>query len=346
MPSFNKDQIRYNFEHTSVKRLPWPVVYYDDDSIADALAHRSNALYTLFVPTSQTIIEQPVVCLWEKRPVVALNKSHSVSLVPRDCVVTKEIYEYPHLLKKISAADRPVDIVFIHNGEPDASENYHKLLKICPDAKLLQGVQGRLAAYQAAGNLSTTPWFVAVFAKCQILPALADIKWAPDYWQEPKHYIFHNRNLNTGLTYGHMAPVAYNVRLMLKNPGGLDMTMAQRHTVIPIVVSETCITDPLVSWRTAFREVVKLMDNHTDVSSIETQYRLHRWQYNAQGPDADWQLMGAADAIEYYNSVLGHPDALLKTVEWKWLNDYFYSLHNTDLTTLTTVSTSASLKCQ
>jgi hypothetical protein len=345
VPSFDPDKIKFNFDHSSVKRKPWPVVSYDKDSLSEALIKRDHALYSLFVPSGLSVPEQPIVCLWEKRPVMALNKSHSISLVPRDCVCATEIYQYPYLLKQYCAPDEKTDVIFISNGEPDADANYQRLLSICPDAKLLTGVNGRLAAYKAASSMSTTPWFIAVFAKCQVLPSLVEMNWTPDYWQEPKHYIFHNRNLNTGLTYGHMAPIAYNVRLMLDNRGGLDITLAQKHTVVPEVVSETMLTDPVISWRTAFREVIKLLDANISEISIESQYRLHQWQHNAMGSDADWQLMGAADAIEYYGSLVYH-DELLKTVEWRWLDEYFSQRHSADLTTLTTVSTSVSLRCQ
>jgi hypothetical protein len=71
------------------------------------------------------------------------------------------------------------------------------------------GVNGRVAAYQAAAELSQTPWFFAVFAKLRVNPTF-DWAWQPDRLQEPKHYIFHAFNPTNGLTYGHQAMIAYN----------------------------------------------------------------------------------------------------------------------------------------
>jgi hypothetical protein len=56
-----------------------------------------------------------------------------------------------------------------------------------------RGVTGRVAAYHAAAEMSTTPWFFAVFAKLEVNP-IFDWSWQPDRLQEPKHYIFHALN--------------------------------------------------------------------------------------------------------------------------------------------------------
>ena len=55
-----------------------------------------------------------------------------------------------------------LDIVYISNKEPDAEKYYQHLLKtVKTNNKIhrIDGVQGRNAAYHAAANISTTPWF-------------------------------------------------------------------------------------------------------------------------------------------------------------------------------------------
>ena len=110
-----------------------------------------------------------------------------------------------------------------------------------------------------------------------------------------------HHNLDLELTYGHMAPIAYNKQLMLENTGGLDMTLAQEHAVIPIVLSDTYLTDPWDIWRTAFRETVKLMYYAKTDESIELKYRLHTW-LNAE---QTWYKNGAQDARDFFESVDG-----------------------------------------
>jgi hypothetical protein len=191
--------------------------------------------------------------------------------------------------------------------------------------KISSGVNGRLKAYQAAANMSNTAWFLAVFAKCHMKDDYANFDWRPDYWQKPKHYIFHNHNLDLDLTYGHMAPIAYNKQLMLENTGGLDMTLAQEHAVIPIVLSDTYLTDPWDIWRTAFRETVKLMYYARTDESIELKYRLHTW-INAE---QTWYKNGAQAAIDFFESVDGDWGWIMVTNEWDWLRKRFNALYPT-----------------
>ena len=120
---------------------------------------------------------------------------------------------------------------------------------------------------------------------------------------------------------------------MLNNTGGLDMTMVQQHTVVPLTLSETFLTDSWLSWRTAFREVIKIIHYGRLNNSVETQYRLHCWQNVATGPEAKWQRRGAADAALYYASTDGDADKLMLTSEWVWLKEYFNSRYSAALTT-------------
>jgi hypothetical protein len=86
-------------------------------------------------------------------------------------------------------------------------------------------------------------------------------------------------------------------------------------------------TTPELTWRTAFREVLKLKDDVVKTASIESQHRLYTWLNVAEGAYADWSIKGAEDAVEYYTKVNGDMDKLLLSFEWAWLDDYFNSLY-------------------
>ena len=177
-----------------------------------------------------------------------------------------------------------------------------------------------MAAYQAAAKLSTTPWFFAVFAKLQVEPTF-DWTWQPDRLQEPKHYIFYARNPVNGLTYGHQAMIAYNKNLVLSNPGvGLDFTLDSAHEVVPVLSGTAEYAHTKWSaWRTAFRECIKLKCS----TDVESQYRLDKWRTVDLGrPNGDYSIMGANDAVEYYDSVGGNFDELRKSYDWAWLASY------------------------
>jgi hypothetical protein len=116
---------------------------------------------------------------------------------------------------------------------------------------------------------------------------------------------------------------------MLENTGGLDMTLAQQHAVVPLVISETHLTDPWDIWRTAFRETAKLLYYSKDGNSVELEYRLNKWL----DADQHWYKRGAMDARDYFESTDGEYAWLMLTSEWDWLRKRFDTLYSADLTT-------------
>jgi hypothetical protein len=328
---------KFNFDHAAVSRKPWPVVVYKHDSLAEAVkSHPGRSLYTIYQHYCEKFYTTPEPCLWNNRPVIGMNRSNSVSMVPRDCVVEQEIYEYPHLIKQSdSATDAKMKVIFIHSGESQARINYVRLRDLCPTAKICSNNPslGRLNGYQTAAHLADADWFIAVFAKCWVLDNFENFDWVPDYWQKPKHYIFMNHNTSNDLVYGHMAPIAYNTQLLLKTTGGLDITMAQPHAVVPIKLSSVSLeNDPWLSWRTAFREVIKLLQCSSQNPTVEAQHRLWTWENHATGPDAKWILRGARDARDYYERCGGDIAWLAMSAEWAWCEQYFMGLYSAEHT--------------
>jgi hypothetical protein len=225
-------------------------------------------------------------------------------------------------------SDEPLDIVFISNGEVNADYNYEKLKFYVGDRNCVlrvDGVNGRVAAYHAAANSSSTPWFFAVFAKLEV-DSEFDWTWQPDRLQQPKHYIFHAHNPVNGLEYGHQAMIAYNKTLVLENIGhGLDFTLDSEHEVVPILSGTAYYNmDAWCCWRTAFRECIKLRG----ATDIESQYRLRQWlTVNRAGTVGEWSIRGAQDAVEYYESVDGDFTELKKSYDWEWLSSYAFIKH-------------------
>jgi hypothetical protein len=185
-----------------------------------------------------------------------------------------------------------------------------------------------VAAYHAAAELSTTPWFFAVFAKLQVEKKF-DWAWQPDRMQEAKHYIFHAMNPVNSLVYGHMAVIAYNKQLVMENTApGLDFTLDQAHEVVPMLSGVAYYCDSAwMAWRTAFREVIKLKNSLPDV---EAEYRLDKWltMNSGQSPHSEWSRIGAQDAVEYYDSVGGDFAELRKSYDWVWLSSYAFVKHS------------------
>jgi hypothetical protein len=320
----------------SVPRRPMPVIQHTCDSHVDMVKNTTWAgPLATFTTTDYVPGNMVTVPLWRKetKTVVPLSAGASSVIVPRVAVgdVRTQLYDYAHIDKsRRMLKDHPLDIVFISNGEPYAEFNYQHLTWAvqmegldCNQIHHSKGVNGRVAAYQAAARISTTPWFFAVFAKLEVDHRF-DWNWQPDRMQQPKHYIFHAHNPVNGLVYGHQAMIAYNRKMVLENTGeGLDFTMDQPHEVVPIISGTANYTEsPWMAWRTAFREVLKLKHSLPDV---ENEYRLNMWLGNAgEVKNAEWSQWGAEDAVEYYDQVGGDFAALKKSYEWEWLASYAF----------------------
>jgi len=328
--------INYN-NFPFVQRWPTPAIYYETDNLIEAVQnHTFETPYVLF--TNQKDIVDPVgnsVCLWsdKDRMVIPYTQSKAVSVVPREIKrhLKTQIYDYPYLDQDNDSnffAERPLDIVYISNGEPDEERYYHNLEDDVYGnpfrdrrhrIKWVRGVNGRVAAYQAAARQSTTDWFFAVFAKLEVDDF--DWCWQPDYWQQPKHYIFNARNPVNGLEYGHMGMIAYNKQLVLENNSpGIDFTLSQPHESVPILSGTAHFNqDAWTTWRTAFREVLKLRLFMATQPTVETEHRLTTWLSTAVGNYSDYCLAGARDAVAYYESVAGDTDKLQLSFDWQWL---------------------------
>ena len=324
----------------SVPRRPMPVIEHSEDSHVDVVKNTTwpGPLAT-FTTTDYVPGNMVTVPLWRKetKTVVPLSAGATSVVVPRVAVgdVRTQLYDYAYIDKTHRMLKDPLlDIVFISNGEKYAGfqeQHLHWAVEMeglnCNRIHHSAGVNGRVAAYQAAARLSTTPWFFAVFAKLEVDPKF-DWKWQPDRMQQPKHYIFHAYNPVNGLTYGHQAMIAYNKKMVLENAGaGLDFTLDQPHEVVPMLSGIANYNEtPWMAWRTAFREVLKLKASLPDV---ENEYRLNMWLSNAgEVKNAEWSQWGAEDAVEYYDQVAGNFADLKKSYEWAWLSSYAFMRRN------------------
>jgi hypothetical protein len=325
-----------NFVDKIIPRRPMPVIEHNNDSHVDKVRSESWSGPLALFTTNGMPITIPAVNLWraETRAIVPLSAGASAVIVPRTAVaaVQTQLYDYSVIDKtqRKRHSDQRLDIVFISNGESDATHNWnymrrwgrvsnHRMTRV-------DGVKGRVAAYHAAARASTTQWFFAVFAKLEINPDF-DFEWQPDRMQQPKHYIFHATNPVNGLEYGHQAMIAYNRDLVLANSGtGLDFTLDSAHEVVPINSGIAYYAHtPWMAWRTAFREAIKLRASLPDV---EAEYRLTQWLKHNDHPIEKYSHLGAEDAVEYYESVNGNSTELRKSYEWDWLASYAFMKRN------------------
>jgi hypothetical protein len=311
-----------------------PVVTHDDDTHVDAVLSQDFAGPLAIFSTGQSIsrgLRPPAVSLWREKTktIVPLSPSASSVIVPKVAIpyIQTQLYDYPYIDKTHSndREDAVMDVIFISYDEPDAEQNWNTLARRCDRAKRVHGVAGMEIALEAAANLSSTPWYYAVFAKTQLHEQF-DFSYVPDFMQQPKNYIFDCVNTVNGLQYGHMGIVMYNcegIRALNQAKNfGLDYTLSFAHESVPMV---SCYGDfnqtPYHTWRTAFREVLKLKAGLPDV---ENEYRISQWLKSTESAYSLMSVAGAEDALEYYEEVGGDFDQLKKSYEWSWLSSYAF----------------------
>jgi len=261
---------------------------------------------------------------WEDEKMYTWGETKDIILVPSGKDI-KQLYDFDrHVHFDYDYERKPMDIVFLSYDEPSAGKYWQLLKNKYPRAKRIQGVKGRTQAYHAAAAMSETDYFFAVFPTIELDEGF-DFTFQPDRLREACHYIFHAKNPVNGLEYGHRAVILYNKRLCLSTiHPSLDFTLSQPHTVVPQLCGTSHFNQtPEISWRVAFREVLKLCEMKP---TVESTHRLKKWCELGEGEYATLVQRGALDAVEYYKEVNGDKDALQLSYELDWLKEKFNSI--------------------
>ena len=234
---------------------------------------------------------------WEDVKLYTWGKTNDIMLVPYEKDL-KQFYDIDRIVHYDLDYDiKPMDIIFISYDEPGAEARYNKLKERFPRAKWSKGVTGQTLAYMAAAGMSKTDYFFAVFPKIDIVD---DFKFdfQPDRLKHPCHYIFNCYNEVIDCTYGHDSVILYNKQLVMNTrKPGLDFTLSQPvQTVNTLSAINKLDETPLLAWRTAFREVIKLK---LQKQTVESNYRLKKWLAMGKGKNAEWVNKGAKDGVEF-----------------------------------------------
>ena len=226
---------------------------------------------------------------------------------------------------------QPYDVVFISYDEPYADKNYQDLLKICPKAKRVNGVTGIHNAHIAAAKLCETDYFFVVDADAKIIENIFDYKI--DFYAPERVSVWRSKNPINDLVYGNggvkLLPRMATIRMRTDKP---DMTTSICHNYQPIMkisnINEFNV-DPFTTWRSAFRECVKLsskiIDNQID---LETEERLDIWcTVGIDKPYGKYAIDGAKLGREYGLNNRGNIEMLSKINDFTWLKELYDRFH-------------------
>jgi len=215
------------------------------------------------------------------------------------------------------------DINFISFNESSAEKNYQHLRSRFPLVKRVKNIQGIHNAHITAAVQSFTKMIWVVDADA-IITDNFNFDFLTD--KEDTVYVWHSKNPINGLEYGYGGVKLLPRKLLLNlDKNTLDMTtsISENFNVIPEVSNITQFnTDPFNTWKSAFRECVKLSSKSIiRQDNYETEERLNAWC--TVGKDKEfgkYAIIGANQGKDYAES---NPDALHMINDFDWLKKQF-----------------------
>lgn len=222
------------------------------------------------------------------------------------------------------------DIVFLSYQEPNADGHWGIFRRRFPRAMRVDGIEGIVAAHQAAANLCRTRYFWVVDGD-NIVNDDFDFKFQWDRRDHLKDRVAVWRALNnvTGQIYGYGGVKLLPRRPVLNvAPTVADFTTSISEHFHPIdeVASTTIINATAFdAWKAGFRECTKLASGIIrGGNEEENRERLAGWKEDHDGAYfGEYVSIGAREG-ERYGTVHAHdPGALAMINNWEWLRERF-----------------------
>ena len=211
------------------------------------------------------------------------------------------------------------DIIFISYNEVNADKNFIRLKERFPLAKHVKGVEGIHQAHIAAAKRSFTPMFWVVDADAIVLDTF-NFDYKVTIEEHDIVHVWRSRNPVNGLEYGYGGVKLLPKKLTIDmDVTSTDMTMniSTRFKAMEEVSNITAFnTDPFSTWRSAFRECVKL----SVIDNEESQHRLSAWcTLNDAVPYGFYAYSGALAGQSYGEKNASNKEALSKINDFTWL---------------------------
>lgn len=208
------------------------------------------------------------------------------------------------------------DVIFISYNEINAEKNWKRLLKKAPWAKRVQGVKGIFQAHKAAAKLSSTEMFYVVDGDAWIVDDF-NFDYKPGIFDLDCTYIWKSQNPYNNLNYGYGGVKLFSRSKLLKmkkwTKTDLTLSVSKKIKVMDSISNITYFnTDEFNTWKSAFREAVKLsQQNNLDF--------LISWVTKEKVKFSKFAKMGVNDGISYFNKNKNNPINLLKINDFNWL---------------------------
>lgn len=255
-----------------------------------------------------------------------------IFLCSKGAKLSKKEIEYRFLVNKkewpvVASVPSDYDIIFISYNEPNADENYHLLCSKYPRAKRVDRVDGIHNAHIEAAKLSTTDMFWVVDGDA-IIDEDFNFNYEVSRYEKDTVYAWKSINPVNNLVYGYggvkLLPKNLTLKMDTTSP---DMTtsISDKFKAVDQISNITAFnTDPFNTWKSAFRECVKLSSKLIQGQvDQETEDRLHVWCTVATGTFAINAIRGANAGRIYGQENADNLPALSKINDFEWLQQEF-----------------------
>ena len=220
------------------------------------------------------------------------------------------------------------DMVMISYHEPEADEKFLALKERFPDIKHVKNVKGIGAAHKKAAQIAESDMVWIIDADADVLPSFNFDFVPPMANRKNTTYSWFARNPINGLEYGYGGLKLFPRQQLLEMGHELPdfTTGAAFYQPVSDVASITSFNkDPFRTWRSAFRECVKLASGiNPNNPSEETLQRLETWTTVDNGARfGRYCVKGAIEGKAYGELHAEDVDALNKINDFDWLREQF-----------------------
>ncbi len=274
------------------------------------------------------------------------NFYDGLMLMSKNNILTEKEFKFRFPIEKkewnmVVSEPKSYDVVFISYNEVNADINYEKLKIKRPDAKRVHGVKGIHNAHLEAAKLVTTEMFWVVDADAELVD---DFNFEIEYFahydsgnrleQTSTVHVWASQNPINDLIYGYggvkLLPTKRTLEMNLES---VDMTtsISRKFRSVNKVSNITAFnTDEFSTWRSAFRECVKLVTKVVDENyDEETENRLFTWCITGDDrPFGEYAIKGARAGKKYGEANIEDSEALRKINDYSWLLEQFNKAYN------------------
>ena len=220
------------------------------------------------------------------------------------------------------------DIVFISYNELNADKNWELLKSRFPSAKKVDGVKGIHQAHIKAAKKCFTKMFWVVDADAELLDNFS-FDYEVDEYNLNTVHVWRSQNPVNDLVYGYggvkLLPRTKTLKMDTSKP---DMTTSISDSFKAVEQTSNITafnTDPFSSWRSGFRECVKLASQTIDRQlNSETLERLEIWcNQGVNRPFGIDAIKGAKEGRKFGEENKNNVAELQKIKDFDWLYERF-----------------------